>query len=214
VSFVINLPRISQDFNRAEFNLQKLIVQVFVSVILTIIMKKLVFLAVLLLPCLAFAAENKPKEASQVTAVNKSQGIGVIKSGLPVPRFVSLKSREANMRVGPGVDYPIKTVYRKQNLPLEVVAEFGNWRKVRDIEGEEGWALHSLLTGKRYALVQKESVVFNLYKGDRAVFRAARNLQVQVRECRRVQCEIEYEGTRGWIDKASLWGVYADEQFD
>lgn len=162
-----------------------------------------------MLPYSAFAAEAPTEKPAE----NKSQGIGVIKSGLPIPRFVSFKSKEANVRVGPGVDYPIKTIYRKKNMPVEVVAEFGNWRKIRDIDGDEGWALHSLLTGKRFALVQKESVVFNIYKGDRAVFRAAKNVQVEVHKCRRVQCEVEYDGTKGWIEKSSLWGVYANEQF-
>lgn len=172
-------------------------------------MKFFAYIALILVSSAAFAAENAAKPAE-----NKSQGVGVIKSGLPVPRFVSLKFQESNIRVGPGVDYPIKNVYRKQNMPVEVVAEFGNWRKIKDIDGDEGWALHTLLSGARSALVQAETVVFNVYKGDRAVLRLAKGVQVEVHECRRMQCEVEYDGTKGWADKANLWGVYADEQFD
>jgi len=169
-------------------------------------MKFIVLIALLLLPSLAFAGEGE--------AINKSQGIGVIKSGLKVPRFVSLKSKKANIRVGPGVDYPIKFVYQRRNMPLEVIEEFGNWRKVRDVEGGEGWVLHSLLTGKRHALVKDESVMFNVYKGERAVMRLGKDVQVEVNECRRMQCEVKFEGTKGWVVKPNLWGVYADEQFD
>ena len=171
-------------------------------------MKFFVYIALILLPCLAFAAENT------AAPTNKAQGADVIKSGLPVPRFVSMKAREANIRVGPGVDYPISFVYKRQNMPLEVVAEFGNWRKVRDMDGGEGWALHSLLTGKRFAIVTAESAMLNVYKGERAVMRLGQGVQVEVKECRRVQCEVKFEGTKGWVNKASLWGVYGDEKFD
>jgi SH3-like domain-containing protein len=173
-------------------------------------MKIFVYIAVILLPCFAFAAETAPAKES----TNKAQGADVVKSGLKVPRFVSLKSKKANIRVGPGVDYPIKFVYQRENMPLEVIEEFGNWRKVRDIAGGEGWALHSLLSGRRFALTTQEAVLLNIYKGERAVLRLSKNMQIEVSECRRMQCEVKFEGTKGWVAKPSLWGVYADEVFD
>lgn len=169
-------------------------------------MKFILYISLILLPSFVFAAEP--------ANTNKAQGADVVKSGLPVPRFVSLKSKEVNVRVGPGVDYPIKHIYRKQNMPVEVVAEFGNWRKIRDKEGEEGWALHSLLSGKRQAIIEHETIMFNVYKGERAVMRLGQGVQVQVKECRRMQCEVKSEGTRGWVAKTDLWGIYGDEQFD
>ena len=74
-------------------------------------------------------------------------------SGLPLPRFVSLKAKRVNMRVGPGRDYQVQWLYIRKNLPMEVIQEFGNWRKVRDPNGVEGWILHSLLSGNRVVIV-------------------------------------------------------------
>jgi SH3-like domain-containing protein len=71
------------------------------------------------------------------------------KGGRPLPRFVSLKSDEVNLRSGPGRDYPTQWVYRRAGLPLEVIKEFEGWRQVRDAEGAEGWVLQSLLSGRR-----------------------------------------------------------------
>ena len=75
-------------------------------------------------------------------------------SGLPVPRFVTLKSDTVNMRVGPGREYPLSWVYKKKNLPVKVIAEFDVWRKIIDHEGTTGWVHSQLVTLKRYALIQ------------------------------------------------------------
>lgn len=182
--------------------MQNDIVQVFVLGIVNMFMKFLIYIMLILLPSFAFAAEEAKKGE-----------IGS-NSRLPIPRFVSLKSNDVNIRVGPGVDYPIKQVYMRKNLPMEVIAEFGNWRKVRDIDGAEGWALHSLLSGNRYAIVTQESAMLNMYKGSRAVRRLAEGVQVMVKECRNMQCDVVVDGSHGWVPKGSLWGVYADERFD
>src|SRR5437667_30246 len=78
-------------------------------------------------------------------------------SGLPVPRFVSLKSDKVNVRAGPTKDHDVAWVYNRSALPVEVTAEFENWRRIRDWEGAEGWVYHSLLSGKRTALVSPRS---------------------------------------------------------
>jgi len=70
-------------------------------------------------------------------------------SGLPLPRFVSLKSGRVNARIGPGVNYPVDWLYLKPGLPVEITQEFENWRRVRDSDGSEGWINQSLLSGKR-----------------------------------------------------------------
>src|SRR3989440_12827908 len=78
-------------------------------------------------------------------------------SGLPVPRFVSLKSDKVNVRAGPTKDHDVAWVYNRAALPVEVTAEFENWRRIRDWEGAEGWVYHSLLSGRRTALVSPQS---------------------------------------------------------
>ena len=81
------------------------------------------------------------------------QGFGATTSGLPVPRYVSLKSDHVNVRAGPTKDNDVAWVYTRSGLPVEITAEFENWRRVRDSEGSEGWVYHSLLSGRRTAVV-------------------------------------------------------------
>src|SRR3984885_13137712 len=78
-------------------------------------------------------------------------------SGLPVPRYVSLKSDHVNVRAGPTKDNDVAWVYTRSGLPVEITAEFENWRRVRDSEGAEGWVYHSLLSGRRTAVVTMKS---------------------------------------------------------
>ena len=118
------------------------------------------------------------------------------------------------MRSGPGKQYPIIWVYEKKSLPIEITAEFGNWRKVKDIEGTEGWILRNLLSGKRTALINEEAIAYSLYEGERAVLRLGKDVQVSVNKCRKSACEVVYNKTRGWVEKKNLWGVYANEKFD
>ena len=75
---------------------------------------------------------------------------------LPIPRYVSLRSDEVNIRTGPGVQYPIEWVFTRRHMPVEVVEQFEHWRKIRDIEGTTGWVHQSMLSGKRYSIVTGE----------------------------------------------------------
>ena len=90
-------------------------------------------------------------------------------TGLDIPRFVSLKSDDANIRVGPSVNYPIKLKYVFQNLPLEIIDEFDVWRKSRDHEGNIGWVHKSLIKGDRSILVNhntnKDVRLYNIPNG-------------------------------------------------
>ena len=74
-------------------------------------------------------------------------------TGLPLPRFVSLRVGEVNLRTGPGVQYPVDWVYLRQNLPVEIVAEYGTWRKIRDVQGAQGWIHQSMLSGARFVTI-------------------------------------------------------------
>ncbi len=83
-------------------------------------------------------------------------GMGSV-SGLPIPRFVSLKSDRVNARSGPNKDQEVRWVYTHAGMPVEITAEFENWRRIRDWEGAEGWVYHTLLSGKRTAVVVPKS---------------------------------------------------------
>ena len=93
----------------------------------------------------------------------------VTASGLPVPRFVSLKADKVNMHIGPAKTYEVRWVYQRAGLPVEITAEFENWRRIRDSDGAEGWVYHSLLSGRRTGVVtakSKDELVPSIEKPD------------------------------------------------
>jgi len=141
-------------------------------------------------------------------------------SGHPLPRFVSLAKSKTNVRSGPGQQYPIKWVYNRANLPVEVVLEYGNWRKVKDYEGQEGWVYHTLLSGKRMAFIHSEAPVDAVKKPHEDVkkriktFKIEPNALVKIEECNALWCLVSTSGYSGWIQRKLLWGVYESEIID
>src|SRR5499427_4491448 len=110
-------------------------------------------------------------------------------SGLPIPRYVSLKSDHVNVRAGPTKDNDVAWVYTRSGLPVEITAEFENWRRVRDSEGSEGWVYHSLLSGRRTAVVtmKRKDDLASLYESADEASAVVARLQVgviaQVKKC-------------------------------
>jgi len=143
-------------------------------------------------------------------------------SGLPVPRFVSLKADRVNVRRGPDKDHEVVWVYTRQALPVEVTAEFENWRRVRDWDGAEGWVYHSLLSGRRTALVAARTKgndeLLPLYGGadphSVVVARLQPGVLGSVKRCNGEWCRIFGDGFDGWIEQDRLWGVYPNEKVD
>lgn len=142
-------------------------------------------------------------------------------SGLPVPRFVSLKSDAVNVRRGPSREHDVVWRYVRAGLPVEVTQEFENWRRIRDFEGAEGWVFHSLLSGTRTALVapwDKSKTPMKLHAeaadAARVTAMVEPGVQAQVKECTSSWCLLEGKTFGGWIEQSSLWGVYPDEVFD
>lgn len=142
-------------------------------------------------------------------------------SGLPVPRFVSLKSDAVNVRRGPSREHEVVWRYVRAGLPVEVTQEFENWRRIRDFEGAEGWVFHSLLAGTRTALVapwDKSGKPLPLRadpeEGARVTAMVEPGVQGVVKSCDGAWCELDGKTFDGWIAQGSLWGVYPDETFD
>lgn len=147
------------------------------------------------------------------------------KSGLPLPRYVSLKSNKVNLRKGPGMEYPTTWVYRRAGLPLEVFEEFQNWRHVRDSEGTEGWIFSALLSGRRTALVLPWERKDDETRPTTAVFAGtslrARKIAIieagviaDVHSCDSKWCEVTIANYEGYVEQAKLWGVYPNEVLD
>lgn len=147
-------------------------------------------------------------------------------SGLPLPRFVTTRSHPINVRVGPGTRYEIAWNYTVSGLPVEIVQEFDTWRKIRDVDGDEGWVHQSLLSGGRAGfatpLIANGEVIMRTGKSDDAAIRArlAPGVRVSISECDGTWCNVaagqpgEKQSYSGWVPQAELWGVYPDEEFD
>jgi SH3-like domain-containing protein len=141
-------------------------------------------------------------------------------SGLPIPRYVSLKSDRVNLHEGPAKDHRTIWVFQRAGLPVEITAEFETWRKVRDSDGAEGWVLHSLLSGRRTALVApwKKNIDLTLYEkpnaGSSPLARLEPNVLGNVRNCDGNWCRIRGEGFDGYIQQSNLWGVYPNEKIE
>ena len=138
-------------------------------------------------------------------------------SGLPIPRFVSLRSDKVFVRTGPALRYPIKWVFKKKSLPIEIIQEFDTWRKVKDSEGEEGWIHQSLLSGKRTALVKEEAGAYLLRKLSQNAQPAAlleKDVLVELEKCQGAWCFVKTDSFKGWIERKSLWGIYENEELN
>lgn len=144
-------------------------------------------------------------------------------SGLPVPRFVSLKADQVNLRAGPGRDYPTAWVYKRAGLPLEIVKEFDVWREVRDADGTQGWIIQSLLSSRRTALI----LPWELKKGEKppqaalhktgsesaaAVAMVEAGVIADILSCDGDWCRVTVDRFRGYIEQNKLWGVYQGER--
>lgn len=157
----------------------------------------------------AQAAESQPA-AGQIGSA----------SGLPLPRYVSLKSDRVNLREGPSKDHRTRWVFQRAGLPVEITAEFETWRKVRDSEGAEGWVLHSLLSGRRTALVApwRKATDLPLHEAPSTEASVTAKLQpnviVNVRRCDGAWCRVSGTGFGGFIRQSDLWGVYPDEKIE
>lgn len=135
----------------------------------------------------------------------------------PIPRFVSLGSSKVNVRTGPGAKYPIKWVYRQKFLPIEVILEFDAWRKIRDQDGAIGWVHGSLISGRRFGVVQGESLasVFSKPQLNSGVrLRLEPGVRLGLDECHNNWCKVKVAETRGWVLKNLIWGVYPNEKFN
>ena len=161
------------------------------------------------------AAKSTAETDDSVPAVRKTGP-----SGLPLPRFVSLKSDRINVRAGPGQDHRIAWIFAKAGLPVEIVAEYDNWRRIRDSEGEEGWVFHSLLSGRRTALVAPwatgKTVGMRRQPSKEGALAAKVEpyVLVDVSECDGAWCRVSVEDVSGWIQQDMLWGVYPKEALD
>lgn len=134
-------------------------------------------------------------------------------TNLPIPRYVSLKAPEGNIRRGPSRSHRIDWVFKRRNMPLIVTAEHGHWRRVQDRDGVGGWIHYALISGTRTAIVDHDMLTVHAKPDETSQIRAAVEQGVIVRldECDATWCRINTNPHRGWVLKEALWGVASDE---
>ena len=183
---------------------------------------------VLIAAILAFfpvAAHSQQGDAPATAAVETDaaaqaenlEGAAKTSSGLPIPRFVTLAAEKVFVRTGPALRYPIKWVYQRERLPVEIIQEFDTWRKIRDMDGDDGWVHQSLLSGDRSAIIKGEGNVA-VRKEAQADSRIVAYLEPTViaalEACHGAWCEIKADGYEGFVERKFLWGIYDSEDFD
>ncbi|MEO8559817.1 MAG: SH3 domain-containing protein [Rhodospirillales bacterium] len=174
-------------------------------------------------PALADPKFPPPAKPAAVTAdthstLNPNTRDAIIKrgSGLPVPRFASMRSDDVNVRSGPGTRYPVEWVFQRKNMPVEVVGEFDTWRKIRDWQGTTGWVHQSMLVGKRMVVVAGKQVsLLRTPENDSApVARIEASVQGELLSCKGGWCRVRVNDYKGWLTRKDIWGVYADEKIE
>ena len=130
-------------------------------------------------------------------------------TNLPIPRFVSLKAEEGNVRRGPSLSHRIDWVFKRRNMPLQVTGEYGHWRRVQDREGQGGWVHYSLLSGVRHVIVDADLTALRLKPSKEAAVNAYAEAGVVARleDCTLDWCRITASGSKGWVEKKTIWGV-------
>jgi len=137
-------------------------------------------------------------------------------TNLPLPRYVSMKANEGNVRRGPSLTHRVDWVFKRRDMPLQITAEHGHWRRVQDRDGAGGWVHYALLSGVRTVLVEQDMVEIRARPDAQSPVVAAFELGVVARlgSCNDEWCQITAGGYRGWTRKEYLWGVPPEELRD
>ena len=131
-------------------------------------------------------------------------------SGMPVPRYVSLKFDKVNARAGPGDDHKLLFVYRVRGLPLQVIAETSEWRRVCDPEGTLAW-VHKRVTDGRRTTINMSGHPVPLLKHPKEGFKEAAYLNPKalatLDRCDKGWCKVKADHASGWVREGALWGT-------
>lgn len=168
---------------------------------------------------LVVALTMAPGKASEPGAADGASRVGIERgavTNLPLPRFVSLKGREGNARRGPSLEHRIDWVFQHPGMPLKITAEYENWRRVEDVDGEGGWIHYALLSGVRTVMVTGEEA--ELRDSPRAIAqitaRAEKGAILHLLSCNPDWCDLSADGTEGWMKRSDFWGVLPGETLE
>jgi len=169
-------------------------------------------LTALALACaLSFAPVAGVTSAAMATVIERGP-----ETGLPLPRYVSLKTTEGRARRGPNRSHRVDWIFTRRDMPLRVTAEFEHWRRVEDNEGQGGWMHYSLLSGVRTALITRDMAPMRSQPrpGASEVAYLEHGVVARIMSCDPEWCRLRVENLRGWVARDALWGVEAQETLD
>ncbi|MGV6811761.1 MAG: SH3 domain-containing protein [Brevirhabdus sp.] len=149
---------------------------------------------------------------SSVSAFAGSTDRGPV-TNLPIPRYVSLKAGEGNVRRGPSLSHRIDWVFKRRNMPMQIIGEYGHWRQVRDRDGATGWVHYSLLSGVRTVIIEQDLLALHTKPDVTTAVNAYAEIGVIARlgDCGQDWCQVSAHGQKGWVPKTALWGVEPGE---
>ncbi|WP_373353931.1 SH3 domain-containing protein [Pseudoroseicyclus sp. CXY001] len=155
------------------------------------------------------------EDAPALASADPAQRLGPV-THLPLPRFVTLKTSEGNVRRGPSLTHRIDWVFVRRGMPLMVTAEYGHWRRVEDVEGFGGWVHYALISGTRNVLVEEDHAPLHRRPDASSpeVAELEEGVIARLEECTRDWCRLSVSGFRGWAEKSALWGVFPEEVLD
>lgn len=169
--------------------------------------------------CIALSMVFLGASTAPVLAQSAAKGA----SGLPLPRFVSLKSKRVNMRIGPSTDYAVSWMYMKTGMPVEIIQEYENWRRIRDADGTEGWVNQALLSGERTAVAapwmrgKGKDIYVNMRREPQTsasiVAKLEPGVMIHIGECNGDWCKATTAQANGWVSQGEIWGAYPGEAF-
>jgi SH3-like domain-containing protein len=170
---------------------------------------------------IAALAQTKPDAAPVATPpppVKKTYDphIGT-STKLPLPRFVSLRADQVNLRVGPGDQYPIQWLYQRTGLPVEVLREYDVWRLVVDSDGTKGWVHEATLVGTRHFVINATGPVMIMHSPADGAAPSAQLMPGVVgliEHCDATSdwCRVRVAHAAGWLKRSEFWGAFPHEQ--
>ena len=131
----------------------------------------------------------------------------------PPSRFVTVKADKANVRAGPGKRYPVRWVFVQPGIPVEILAEYENWRQIRDWEGQEGWIHAAMLSRKRSVIVtgEKRTLYRRADAASPPVVTLKPGIVAEIEDCNEEWCRVEVRNNRGWLRRGEFWGIEPGE---
>ena len=123
--------------------------------------------------------------------------------------YLILKNNKVNVRYGPGLNYQIKYIYKKKNLPIKVIDKKENFRRIIDFKKNSGWIHISQLKKGKSLILLKDQILFKKpTKYSKPLFKIAKGRLLLIKKCKKKWCRVKTENYTGWIKNEKVWGAF------